>query len=79
MADVQLEVEDKNANLETPDGKLWRNRDGILTLPERYDRYADRVAEPRTLFRKRTRRFAGFDAAEVADRRRRWEEERGSR
>lgn len=79
MADVQLEVEDKNANLETPDGRLWRNRDGVLTLPDRYEQYAGEVASPRTIFRKRNRRFAGFDAAELAEGRKRWEEDRAGR
>lgn len=73
---IQLEASDKNAILVGPHGENFVQRDGIVELPDKYHKFAIDAVQPRTLFRRRSRAYAGFDAAELAERYQQWEESR---
>lgn len=73
---IQLEASDKNANLVGPRGERFLQKDGVVNIPDRYSQYADACAAPGTIFKHRARAYAGFDASELAENYRRWEEGR---
>ena len=74
MSAVQLRTNDKDAGLDTPDGRSFRpDHQGIITLPERDAAYG-RLAGRTGLFEPRVPGWAGFDAAEVRARYADWEQ-----
>lgn len=74
---VELEASDRNANLIGPYGERFIQKDGIVTVPDKYSRYADRCAAPGTIFKKRSKAFSGFDSQEIAAQHARWQQEHG--
>lgn len=77
MATIELESSDPNANLVAPGGEALLQRNGVVEVPERYAQFAEECVRPRTIFRRRTRAFAGFDAEELAAQYAEWEKSRG--
>lgn len=74
MSAVQLRTNDKDAGLDTPDGRSFKpDANGIITLPERDAAYG-RLAGRTGLFERRVPGWAGFDAGELAARYAVWEE-----
>ena len=74
MSAVQLRTNDRDAGLDTPDGRSFRpDAEGIITLPERDAAYG-RLAGRTGLFERRVPGWAGFDARELAAGYAVWEE-----
>jgi hypothetical protein len=76
MSAVQLRTNDRDAGLDTPDGRSFKpDANGIITLPERDAAYG-RLAGRTGLFELRVPGWAGFDARDLAARYAVWEERR---
>lgn len=73
----KIVAHDKLAGLDAPDGRSFHaDRDGIVTVPDALAGYAERAVTSTPLFERYRRRYAGFDAAELAARRAAWERRR---
>ncbi len=76
---ITIATDDKMAGLDTPDGRSFRPRDGVIALPERYRAYAAEVVRSVPFFRVYRRRWGGFDAAECRVRYEEWRREQERR
>ena len=76
----RIVAHDKLAGLDAPDGRSFKaDRDGVVTVPDALAGYAEHAVRTTPLFERYRRRYAGFDAAELAARRREWERRRPER
>lgn len=71
---MKLEMPDKNANLETPDGRKYRQKDGVVELPDKDARAFLDSGAPVRVYRKL---WGGVDIRELEERAKRWKEEHG--
>jgi hypothetical protein len=72
---MQLELPDKNANLETPDGrKFYQNGDHVVEVPEDVGRQFLQADIPGV--REYKKLWGGVDFKELAERAKRWKEAR---
>ena len=71
---MQLNTDDRNAGLETPDGRTFKpDANGVITLPEDLASFGQRAARQAPMFHVRKPMISGFDAAELRARYEAWE------
>ncbi len=76
---ITIATDDKMAGLDTPDGRSFRPRDGLITVPERYRAYAEQAARVVPLFHIHRPCWGGFDATALRARYEAWRREQERR
>lgn len=71
---MQLEMPDKMANLETPDGRKYRQKDGVVELPDQDAQAFLQAGIPGVRVYRKV--WGGVDLRELEEKARRWKEER---
>lgn len=76
---MQLTTDDKMAGLETPDGRTFKPKDGVISLPEGLDDFGKLAARQVPMFHIRKPMIAGVDVTELRARYEAWERAKGAR